>query len=310
VTETPDERCAAIAAGQFGIIGADQTLEAGLSMEARYRRIRAGRLLTVFPGAYRWPGAVPSWEGTLLAALIATGPRSVASHRSAAALYGLEGIPRSVAEISLPSGRRLPGVVTHRLRPGDEPAERFIGPFSLTTPERTLLDLSGVLPARQVGLAIDDALRRKMTTLGRLQHQLESVQARGRNGVARFRRLLGVRDDRDGKLRSTFEAKMLRVAKRVDDSVKVDHHVAYGSHDYFMDLAYPQARLGIECHSMRWHFGERANHDVVRDRHLKLLGWTVIYFSWDDIECDPKMVEDHIRRILTQLSDPRALRLP
>ena len=309
--QTPDERCAAVAATQFGIVGDDQLLDAGLSKEARYRRLRAGKLSLILPGAYRMPGIPPSWKGDLLAACLSAGPDAIVSHRSAASLYGLDGVPDEILELSLRNGRRLPGVITHRLRPSDRPAIRHIGPFTVSAPERTLLDLAAVLPPRQAGLAIDDALRKKMTTLDRLIEQLHLVEQKGRTGVARFRKLLGIRDARDAKLRSSFEAKMLRIVKRVDPAIDVDFHVRYGSLNYYLDFAYPAVKLGIECHSIRWHLGdESGKRDVIRDRHLSLMGWTILYFSWDDVAFTPKVVEDDIRRMLQRLSDPREQRFP
>ncbi|MCA1702348.1 MAG: type IV toxin-antitoxin system AbiEi family antitoxin domain-containing protein [Actinobacteria bacterium] len=302
--ETPDQKCATEAAQQFGIIGVEQCLASGLSKEALYRRIRVGKFDVIRPGAYRMPGTPASWEGELMAALLSAGPEALVSHRAAATLYGLEGSPGGVLELSLRNGRRLPGVVIHRLRPGDDPAFRYIGPIALTAPERTLLDLAAVLPARQVGLAIDDALRRKMTTLDRLTDQLVLVQARGRNGVARFRKLLDIRDERDARLRSTFEAKMLRICKRVDADVTVDHHVRFGSFDYYLDLAFPWVKLGVECQSLRYHTGERSKRDWLRHRHLSLAGWTILYFSWDDVAFAPAMVEGDIRGMIRQLSAP------
>ena len=53
---------------------------------------------------------------------------------------------------------------------------------------------------------------------------------------------------------------------------------------FFLDFAYPEIKLGIEAQSIRWHLGEaRFFYDLRRDRALKRVGWTLIYYSWDDL---------------------------
>ena len=62
------------------------------------------------------------------------------------------------------------------------------------------------------------------------------------------------------------------------------HEVLVGERRYFIDFAYPHVRLAIEAHSLKWHLGqERWQSDLVRDRRLKGAGWTMLYYSWDDI---------------------------
>jgi hypothetical protein len=57
-----------------------------------------------------------------------------------------------------------------------------------------------------------------------------------------------------------------------------------GTRTYRPDFAYPYACLAIECLSVKWHLGvEPFKKDAPRDRRLKLLGWTVLYFTWDEI---------------------------
>jgi very-short-patch-repair endonuclease len=48
-----------------------------------------------------------------------------------------------------------------------------------------------------------------------------------------------------------------------------------------LDLALPRAKLGIEGHSRRHHFGqENDTSDTLRDLQLAAAGWEVIYVTW------------------------------
>jgi hypothetical protein len=68
------------------------------------------------------------------------------------------------------------------MTPGDCPTRRTIEGIPVTSVERTLLDLAGLVPARTAGLCLDDALRRRLTTLGRLQKALSENGGVGRKG--------------------------------------------------------------------------------------------------------------------------------
>ncbi len=91
---------------------------------------------------------------------------------------------------------------------------------------------------------------------------------------------------------------MLRVLRRVDQSFEPAFRVRCRQKTYVLDFAYPRARIGIECHSIRWHMGEDAfKRDARRDRHLKAAGWTLLYYCWDDLAAT-REVEEEIRAIL------------
>ncbi|HEX2041940.1 MAG TPA: DUF559 domain-containing protein [Acidimicrobiales bacterium] len=66
-----------------------------------------------------------------------------------------------------------------------------------------------------------------------------------------------------------------------------------------LDLAYPDARVGIEADCRRWHSG-RADFQSDRERgnHLAARGWTVLRFGWDDVGRRGDRVADDVRRVL------------
>lgn len=78
-----------LARTQHGLVTRRQLLDAGLSPSTIKRWVSAGRLIVVYRPVYRLAGSPPSWEQRILAAVLAAGDGSVASHRSAARLWGV-----------------------------------------------------------------------------------------------------------------------------------------------------------------------------------------------------------------------------
>ena len=153
---------------------------------------------------------------------------------------------------------------------------------------------------KDVGLAMDDALRNGLTTIERLAIELETAGGPGIRGTRTFRRLLEGRDERDGKLRSRFEAKMMRIIKRITSDFAPNFEVRWGNHRYFIDFAFPRIHLGIECQSVRWHWGnDYQQKDLHRHRRLTGMGWAIIGFTWDDVVFTPLEVEHELRELLT-----------
>lgn len=64
----------------------------------------------------------------------------------------------------------------------------------------------------------------------------------------------------------------------------------------FIDFAYPQFKLGIEVDGYGPHSGlDSWRGDMRRENELKLLGWVVLHFSWEDVLYRPALVIAEIR---------------
>jgi very-short-patch-repair endonuclease len=231
------------------------------------------------------------------------GPISLFSHRTAGALLGLEGIPEGEVEVLIPSPRRAEGVTVHRLENDDRPRSVFVDGFRITNAERTLLDLYSALSQGNLEGALEDALRRRLTTLDRLWSIYAKKGRPGRKGCKAFRAALLRHDARDGTLASRMEAKLRRILSRLPgESAIPQHEVRVDEHRYVIDFAYPDIALGIEAQSLKWHLGhDRWIYDMRRDRRLKMVGWTMLYYPWDDIHLNPDQVGTEIQRIRTEL---------
>jgi very-short-patch-repair endonuclease len=192
---------------------------------------------------------------------------------------------------------------------GEAPRTRLVDNLPVTLIERTLFDLAAILPAPRTGRCIDEALRIGLTSLARLEKEQEALAGKGRKGSGLFSNLLALRDDRDGMLESVLEEEMLKVLRdrRLPFAVP-QHEVFAGGRRYRLDFAWPFRRLGVEAHSFKYHSGlDEWKKDWARDNALKLVGWTVLHYTWDDIHFEKERV---VTEILQALTLPPTLSLP
>lgn len=172
--------------------------------------------------------------------------------------------------------------------------------MSVTTGTRTLLDLPAVSPPEVVEFALDDALRRGLTTLSRLARRL-SQEGRGRSGIAVLRRLVEARLSGDPIVGSMFEAKLFGLLKDSSVPLPMKQVEIFDGPSFVgrVDFAYPSQRLIIEADSLQFHSGKFFFQEGI-DRGNKLtgLGWRVIRVSWDDMILRPQKVISAIRKAL------------
>ncbi len=182
------------ASKQRGLISRDVARAAGMSTSAIFRRVQSGRWLTVHPGVYRVAGVPESWEQAVLAMCLWTG--GVASHETAAALWGLGKPPRRI-DVLVDRGT---SVAHERLRLHSSvalsAADRGLRDgIPVTNLPRTLIDLASVLEDEPLEVALHEAMRVHRLSTGWLRRRLEALQP-GRAGTERLRAMLRARDPR------------------------------------------------------------------------------------------------------------------
>ncbi len=285
---TPDRTIGHLAATQHGVFTLVQSTAAGFTRPARDRRLRSGRWLVVYPGVYRMAGAPSSWRGQLLATCWEATPSAVASHRSAAALWGLAGGRTDLLEITCLRWRRAQrdGLVVHEtnLLGIDDVMEVDCVP--VTTPEQTLLGLAAVVRPAVVEMALDQALRQGFTTRRGLEAFVARKRGRGRNGIGVLRTLLAERDPLAGIPESVMETRLKQLLRRHDLPVPEFQYVIRHEGRFVarVDAAYPDLRIAIEYDSFEHHTGKLA---IVRDNDrrntLTRIRWTTVTFTAKDV---------------------------
>jgi hypothetical protein len=135
----------------------------GVSSGWIQHKLRVGALVTRSHGVYCQAPPRQDPEAVIAAAVLAGGPTAVASHATAAYLWGFLPHFGRPPEISLPTGDRRPRhILSHRcptLQPRD--ITRQCG-VPTTTPARTVLDLAPRLSHKQRTRLVNDALRAKL----------------------------------------------------------------------------------------------------------------------------------------------------
>jgi hypothetical protein len=288
----------AASARQSGLVTVSQLQALGISETSIRRLVLSGRLARQCRSVYRLPGAAVDGRLELRALLLATAP-SWASHRSAAALFGLPGFRFGVPEITLPANpsRRRRAAEVHETNALPELHQRVVDGIPVTSVARTLLDLTAVLQPRRVERALDNALARRLVTLAALHRVLDDCAARGRRKLATFRSLLDERTDGYIAPESELEARFIELA-RVHCLPEPERQVDLGDADGWVgrvDFRFPGNVIvevdGYDGHSQL--LDRQA--DQARDRRLAAEGWHVLRFGWADVTVGEAAVAAAVR---------------
>lgn len=291
-----------LAATQHAAFSRDQARRSGLSDRRLDGMIDRGAVRRAAPGVFVVSGAPSSWAQRLQVATLSL-PGSLASHRAAVRLHGVDGIDHAPIEVLVERGqqrrRRPRGVVLHETKDlrGPDLDERDGIPCSSLV--RTLVDLPAVVHEFRVGVALDHAMRTDPTVLDRVAARHAEVARRGRNGTVALRGLLLERIG-GGLVDSGFERKALRLigASSLPRPV-TQHHVVDGDFQCWLDIAWPEHLVAVECDSLAHHQGERAfRWERVRRRRLNALGWTVLEFTYREVTQQGPMVLSELGRYL------------
>jgi hypothetical protein len=114
----------------------------------------------------------------------------VVTHRAAARLHRLEGVESDLVEITVNRVLRSPHpkVVVHVSQDLESRDLARVGPFLTTTPTRTVIDLAAVCDEAGEEHVLEDALRKKKTTIPRLERRILQLRKPGKRGWQCWRR--------------------------------------------------------------------------------------------------------------------------
>jgi len=292
-------RCRGALSKQLGLIRRDQALALGMSRRQIDARIARGEWVALYPGIYAEGSSNASWRRSALAAVYRGGPAAAVSGPCAATLHSLPGFRRGRIEITTPRQLRdVPFVTRRGAIPGDQLTR--IGPIPVTDATRTLLDISAVAPGGMVEDALDDALRRSLTSLPRLEWLLRTYGGKGRKGSAVLRTLVEQRSQ-DGPIpESVLETRLWKPLTRLGVPHPIrQHEVEWGNNRYRIDFAFPHAMVAVEAQGYRWH-SSRASlvRDAEKNNALVALGWRVVYLTWEDVDTRRQATIGHLRDLL------------
>ena len=272
-----------IAAAQHGLITADQARIAGLGLSQRRWLTRSGRWLALRPGVYALAGSPPSRAQQVAAVALCLQPGAWLSHATAGWLWGFRDVEGDEIEVITSLERRvgLVGVRSHRSGCLFSADLTVHGRLPVTSPERTLVDLSGRLAAADLAGVLDDGLRRHVLRLERLRRCVDRLACAPGRRLAAVQGLLAARLPGYDPGDSDLETRVLRLLVRNGLPVPVQQYrVRLAGRAFRVDLAYPDSRLAIELDGWEYHRSRTAfDQDRSRANALVVAGWSVVRFT-------------------------------
>jgi very-short-patch-repair endonuclease len=264
---------ATIAARQHGVVTVAQLRSAGIDKHGVMHRTKTGRLHRVHRGVYAVGHASLSFEGRCMAAALSGGNRSVVSHVSAAAIWGMLHPQRGSIEITVSTrngrGRRN-GIQIHRSPLDSLNATRRNG-IPVTRPKRTLRDLHRGKSRHLYLRAVRRALDLRLISDADLRDETE-------------------------RSRSELERRMLALCRR-HGLPTPQVNVQLGSFE--VDFLWIDYALVVETDGFRFHRDRVAfESDRSRDAELQALGYRVVRFTHRQVdECSAQVV-GRLRRVM------------
>jgi very-short-patch-repair endonuclease len=269
---------------QFGLITTKQADEHGIGPSAISRRLESGEWTRVLPSVYRITAAPVTRRQRALGAALWAGDNALVSHAAAAVLWKFDRVRSQKVELWVPAERRLrtSSVIVHRGARLDRADRTTFEGIPITTPTRTLIDMSGRLEDHRLLAIAEDLLRRDVVRADRLESRLRALRRSGRPGAGRLEVLLDQRGD-GRPLESALEALVWQIILETGIRLPTRQHwVTVTQGRYRLDFAWPDLKLGLECEGFAHHGGIAAwGKDRTRFAELAAIGWRVLPVTWN-----------------------------
>lgn len=281
-----------LAGRQYGIVTRRQLLALGFSSRSIEHRRETGRLHLVARGVYAvgWPAL--DQRRRWMAAVLACGEDAALSHLSAAALLGIGSELPGRIDISVPRRCELQrsGLLI-RGRPSLLASDIGLSDgIRVTSPVRTLIDLTTELDILAVERAVNDADKRNLVDPEFLRTTLDRYS--GEPGVRPLRKLLDKLTFRLSD--SDLEIYFRPIARSAGLPPPFSKHWVNG---FEVDFFWPELGLVVETDGLRYHRTPSAQaRDARRDRAHVLAGMTPLRFTHYEVRYERRQV----RRALTK----------
>jgi very-short-patch-repair endonuclease len=258
-------------------------------------RVASGTLVRLYDGVYAiGPGPV-SQEGRWLAAVLACGPGAALSHRSAAALHGLQRGDGRFPDVTAPTsrGRSIVTISNHiTSRPIDATTRSEI---PVTSISQTLMDLAATSHPRFLESAIERAEMLRVLDARDLH-----ARSRGRPGARALDDALRAFDPDNLRTREELERRVLALCRRSNLSKpQINAPLTLPSGPIVVDFLWPAHRLALEADSRKHHDTVTAfERDSRRDQALTLAGYRPIRTTWLQVTREPGELANTLRTLL------------
>jgi very-short-patch-repair endonuclease len=294
-----------LARNQHGVITRGQLLELGMSSKEIESRTTRGRIHAIHRGVYAVGRPELTLRGWWMAAVLACGDAAVLSHRSAAALWGIQRpsdgsrsgaqllSPPSLIDVSVPgtTTRRRNGIRAHRRRDFPQQDRTLRDRIPVTSPARTLIDLATQVDTGRLEAAVNEADGLGLIDPETLRRVLD--ERGGAHGVTALRMLL---DRRTFTLtESELERRFLRLVRAAGLPKPLTQVELNG---FRVDFYWPELRLVVEADSLRYHrTPSQQTRDRQRDQAHTAAGLTPLRFTHAQVAFEAGRVGEVLRSV-------------
>lgn len=294
-----------LALRQHGVFTRGQAAELGIDSRRIRTALADGRITALSQKVLGLSGQTSSVHSMARAATFLS-RHAVASHRTAAALFGFELVRRGDVEISLPvdQRQRIPAtmnITVHHTSTLEQRDVVTVAGIPCTSKARTLADLGAVVSPDEV-LRVVIGAHRTGLSLRLLRSTALRLHRPGQQGTKVLLQHLDAFDRAGSAPESWFE----EVLRRIIDHPALPPLVSQyelrhrGRFVARFDHAFPNARVAVEAHSKQFHFGPvRESVDEDRDLRAQRAGWVVVYLGWH-VTRRPDEVVELLRDVVVQ----------
>jgi very-short-patch-repair endonuclease len=288
-----------LAEQQHGVVGRWQLLEAGWSEGAIKKRIASGRLHRLHAGVYLVGHRLIQREGRWMAAVLASGPDAVLSHRSAAALWKIREDSRAAIDVTAPHRSRSWRHICRHVSatPADEVTIKEGIP--VTSAPRTILDLAATEPLDEVKKLLREMEFRELWDRLSLWDLIERYP--GRRGIRTVTAALeGLKDEPVGEQKSPLEERFAPFCRNHRLPLPhFNHPIEAGGKSFQVDCHWPGTNQIVELDGWQAHKSRSAfREDKARDRRLAAAGYTVTHLTWNQLDDEAEAIASDLRVLL------------
>ncbi len=274
----------ALFAAQQWVASVDQLRALSISSRTIDRACHRGVLLRVVPGVVRLAGSKDTFLSRAMILQLHVGEGSYISGVSAGVLHGLRNMPRNWVEITAERRRRVTMPPWGRCETTNwvqVAADAMVRPDGLrvASPLIMLFRLARTFNQHRFERAAEDCWHRKLLTPDEASDFLAGVRGSGRTGVSTFEHWLERCSLRQRPSQSGLELDVIESIRRagLPEPERQLPLTLRSGETIHIDVAWPDARLGVEPGHSWWHGGDLGQRaDQARDRACDEVGWRII----------------------------------
>jgi very-short-patch-repair endonuclease len=234
-----------------------------------------------------------------MAAVLASGPGAVLSHRSAAGLWGLRGHSSGAIHVTVPSKSTSTKRIRRHL--SQVPSDEWVVEegIPVTSVPRTIFDLAATEDVDTLVAMLREAEYRELWDRLSLWDLLERYP--GKRGSRKVRAALErLKEEPAGRKRSKLEERFSPFLRQWRLPLpRYNDWIQAGDKRYQVDCHWPGTTQIVELDGWQAHKGRVAfREDKARDRRLTAAGYTVTHLTWNQLDDEPEAIAADLRALI------------